>query len=81
MEYNLGTLTGNVTFSLASAVSGIGNKWYWCFTAGSTAPTITWPSGLLWPQPNAEPPIINANDQVEVEVKNGHIVALVFRPV
>ena len=80
IEYNLGTLTGNVTFALASAVSGIGNKWYWCFKAGATAPTITWPTGLLWPQPDAEPPTIEANDEVEVEVKNGHIVALVFKP-
>ena len=80
IEYNLGTITGNVTFALASGVSGVSNKWYWCFTAGSTAPTITWPSGLLWPQPSAIPPTIAAGDEVEVEVKNGHIVALVFKP-
>ena len=80
VEYNLGTLTGSVTFALASAVTGISNKWYWCFKAGNPAPTITWPTGLLWPQPDAEPPTIEANDEVEVEVKNGHIVALVFKP-
>lgn len=80
VEYDLGTLTGSVTFALASAVSGIGNKWSWCFKAGSTAPTITWPTGLIWPKDSPQPPNIEAGDEVEVEVKKGHIVALVFNP-
>lgn len=46
--YELGTLTGSVTFSLASAVSGQVNHYFWTFTAGSTAPTITWPNGITW---------------------------------
>jgi hypothetical protein len=47
--YDLGTLTGNVTILLATPVdSSIANEYRFTFTAGSTAPTITWPNGVNW---------------------------------
>lgn len=66
--YNLGTVTGTVTFSLASAVSGITNHYYWTFDTGSTAPTITWPTGLSWY--GGSTPTINANKHYEISVLN-----------
>lgn len=66
--YNLGTVTGAVTFSLASAISGITNHYYWTFEAGSPAPIITWPAGLSW-YGGSTPPI-NANKHYEISVLN-----------
>lgn len=46
--YNLGVLTGSVTIDLATpADANVANEYAFTFTAGSTAPTITWPSGIL----------------------------------
>lgn len=67
--YALGTLTGSVTFALAAAVSGIVNHYFWTFTAGSTAPTITWPSGLTWVGGSA--PEIAAGSHYEISVLDG----------
>ena len=68
--YNLGTLTGSKTFSLAMPSSNtIVNHYYWTFTAGSTAPTITWPSGLTWVGTSA--PAIEAGGHYEISVLNG----------
>ena len=36
------------------------------FTTGSTAPTVTWPSGLLWA--NGTPPVVRANATYEFAV-------------
>ena len=47
--YKLGTLTGSVTISLASpSDASVANEYGFTFTAGSTAPTITWPAGVSW---------------------------------
>lgn len=72
--YILGTLSGNTTFTLASAGSNIVNHYYWTFDTGSTAPTITWPSGLSWFGGSA--PTINASKHYEISVLDGIAVAM-----
>lgn len=65
--YRLGTLTGSVTFTLASpSDNAIVNHYYWTFTAGSTAPTITWPSGVSWLDGGA--PTVGANKHYEISI-------------
>lgn len=73
--YNLGTLSGNTTFALATPVdANIVNHYYWAFDTGSTAPTITWPSSLSWFGGSA--PTINASKHYEISVLNGIAVAM-----
>lgn len=68
--YNLGELTGSITFSLATPEdSNIVNHYYWTFETGSTAPTITWPNGITWVDGSA--PTINSNKHYEISVLNG----------
>lgn len=68
--YNLGELTGSVTFALATpADNTIVNHYYWTFETGTTAPTITWPSGVSWVGGSA--PTINADKHYEISVLNG----------
>ena len=68
--YNLGTVTGTVEFSLASAVSGKINHYFWMFSTGGTAPTITWPStGITWAA--GEAPTVAANKHYEVSILGG----------
>lgn len=46
--YNLSVLTGSVTIDLATpADANVANEYAFTFTAGSTAPSITWPSGII----------------------------------
>lgn len=67
--YNLGTLSGNTTFALATPVdANIANHYYWTFDTGSTAPTITWPSGISWFGGSA--PNINISSHYEISVLN-----------
>lgn len=75
--YDLGTLTGNTTFALASLTDNtIPNPYHWTFETGSTAPTITWPNGLTWAGGTA--PVIAANKHYEILVRNGYASALEF---
>ncbi len=68
--YVLGTLAGTVTFSLASPASQyMVNHYYWTFDTGSTAPTVTWPSGLSWNGGSA--PTVAANKHYEISVLEG----------
>lgn len=68
--YNLGELTGAVTFALAAEVSGIVNHYYWTFDTGGTAPTITWPAGITsWVGGSA--PTIGASKHYEISVLGG----------
>ena len=69
--YNLGTLSGNTTFSMASATDNtIANIWCWTFTTPSTAPTIAWPAAITgWS--GGSQPTINASKSYEVTVMNG----------
>ena len=69
--YNLGTLSGNTTFSMAAATDNtIANIWCWTFTTPSTAPTITWPAAITgWS--GGSIPTINASKSYEITVMNG----------
>ena len=67
--YSLGTLSGSVTFSLAAAVTGNVNHYFWMFDTSSTAPTITWPTGITWASGSA--PTVAASKHYEISVLNG----------
>ena len=73
--YRLGTLTGTITFSLASpSDSYVMNHYFWTFETGSTVPTITWPSGLSWFGGSA--PTINSDCHYEISVLDNIAVAM-----
>lgn len=75
--YDLGTITGSVTFALVSPTDNtITNPYHWTFETGSTAPTITWPNGLTWAGGIA--PTIAASKHYEVLVRNGYANVLEF---
>ena len=75
--YDLGEITGTVTFALASPTDNtIPNPYHWTFDTGSTAPTVTWPSGIVWP--DGVTPTIDANKHYEVLVRNGYASILVY---
>ena len=75
--YDLGELTGTVTFALASPTdNSIPNPYHWTFDTGSTAPTITWPSGIIWPD-DFEPGI-DTNKHYEVFVRKGYASMLIY---
>lgn len=75
--YDLGTLTGMVTFALASPTDNtIPNAYHWTFDTGSTAPTITWPSGIVWP--DGFTPSVDASKHYEVLVRNGYASMLSY---
>ncbi len=67
--YSLGTLTGTVTFALAAAVTGNVNHYFWMFDTGSTAPTITWPTGITWADGSA--PTVAASKHYEISIMDG----------
>lgn len=70
VAYNLGEISGTVTFTLASAVSGNLNHYFWMFSTGGTAPTITWPStGITWAAGSA--PTVAANKHYEISILGG----------
>lgn len=73
--YKLGTLTGNVTISFAAASDAtIENEYKFTFTAGSTAPTITWPAAITgWAGNCVEDgaPVITGGNYYEVSVMDG----------
>ena len=67
--YDLGTLTGSQTFALYTTGidATVKNEWVWSFVTGSTAPTITWPSGITWDGGSA--PTVNASCLYEISVR------------
>lgn len=71
--YRFGTLSGDTTFPAFTAVPSGDTEvkiWCWTFTTPSTAPTITWPSGITsWAGGSA--PTINASKSYEVSVMDG----------
>ena len=70
VAYNLGEISGTVTFALASAVTGQLNHYFWMFSTGGTAPTITWPTtGITWAAGSA--PTVAANKKYEISILNG----------
>lgn len=72
--YNLGELSGSVTFSLAAAVSSNVNHYFFTFSTGATATTITWPNGITWQGGSA--PTINASKHYEISILNNYGVAM-----
>jgi len=67
--YSLGTLSGTITFSLAAAVTGNVNHYFWMFDTSSTAPTITWPAGITWAAGAA--PTVAASKHYEISILGG----------
>ena len=73
--YNLGELSGNTTFALATPPdANIANHYYWTFDTPASAPSITWPAGITWLGGSA--PTINASKHYEISVLNGIGVAM-----
>ena len=78
--YKLGTLSGSVSITLASpSDSNVANEYAFTFTADSTAPTITWPSGVEWAgnclDANGAPEITGGNSyEVSILDSKGIIV-------
>ena len=74
--YNLGTLTGNVTFSYAQPTDpGIENEYRIRFTAGTPAPNITWGNVNKWAgnciDPDTHKPALTAGNVYEISVADG----------
>ena len=73
--YQFGELSGNTTFTLATPSDNtIANHYYFTFDTPSTAPTITWPTGLTWFGGSA--PTISASKHYEISVLNGIAIAM-----
>ena len=70
--HKFGTVTGSKTWTLVTPTyNDIVNHYFWTFETSSTAPTITWPSGLTWP--GGSPPAILANKHYEISVLNNYV--------
>ena len=72
--YKLGTLTGAVSITLASAVTGCLNHYYFTFSTSSTAPTITFPASVTKWDGNcvtSNAPVISASKHYEVSILDG----------
>lgn len=67
--YSLGTLSGAITFSLASPVTGNVNHYFWMFDTGVSAPSVTWPAGLTWADGSA--PTVSASKHYEISILGG----------
>jgi hypothetical protein len=75
--YDLGTLTGTVTFSLATPTdANIANAYHWTFETDTTAPTITWPANLVWAEGSA--PTISASKHYEIMIRGHYANAIEF---
>ena len=74
--YDLGALSGNTTFSLATpADANVVNHYFWTFDTPSTAPTITWPNAITsWY--GGEAPTINASKHYEVSLLDGVAICM-----
>lgn len=69
--YNLGELSGSVNIVLATPTDNtIANHYFFTFSTGATAPTITWDAKITsWKDGSA--PTINASKHYEVSVLGG----------
>ena len=85
--YRLGTLTGSKTINLATpSDTNVVNLYHFTFTAGSTAPSITWPSSITQWSGNCiganSVPTISAGFYYEVMIDyTGAAICNVFAPV
>ena len=76
--YNLGTLSGDTTFTFNTTGldTTVLNHWYFVFTTPSTAPTITWPNEITnW---YGGTPTIAASKTYHVSVIDGLAVIAAF---
>ncbi len=65
IPYNLGSISGSKTFTLSSpSDSNVINWYYITFSTSSTAPSITWPSGVTWYGGSA--PVVSASKTYEI---------------
>ena len=70
VAYNLGEISGTVTFTLAAAVTGQLNHYFWMFSTGASAPTVTFPTtGITWAAGSA--PTVAANKHYEISILGG----------
>ena len=69
VAYNLGEISGTVTFTIASAVAGQLNHYFWMFSTGASAPTVTFPVGVTWAAGSA--PTVAANKHYEISILGG----------
>ena len=60
--------TTNLTLTLGTPIVGIANEYHLFLVVGSTAPTITWPTGISWNGGSA--PTIAASKTYEVSILN-----------
>ena len=68
--YDIGGVSGIVNFSLANAVQGKINHYFWIFRTGGTLPTsLEWPVGIQWV--NFDEPTIETWKYYEISVLNG----------
>jgi len=77
VRYNLGTLSGAVTFAFATAMDGNqGNEYMFTFDSGSTAAVPSWPNSITSWSGNCLDqnglPVIAASMHYEVSVENGY---------
>lgn len=72
----LGTLSGAVTLSLAIGETGKASIYDIIFSTGTSVPTITWPSGIVWAGGGA--PTINASKNYEVSISENLAIITEF---
>ena len=76
IKYDLGTLSGAVTFKVASPlVAALGNRYDFAFDSDSTAAVPTWPAGLAWSGNCLDQdgvPEIAASKHYEVSIEDGY---------
>ena len=58
----------NLTLTLGTPITGIANEYHCFIIVGSTAPTITWPTGISWNGGDA--PTIAADKTYEISILN-----------
>lgn len=66
--YKFASRTSALTLTLGTPVSDIANEYHLFLVVGSTAPTITWPTGISWNGGSA--PTIAADKTYEVSILN-----------
>jgi hypothetical protein len=66
--YIFASRTSNLTLTLGSPIVGKANEYHCFIVCGSTAPTVTWPSGISWNGGNA--PTIAADKTYEISILN-----------
>lgn len=75
--YDLGELSANTTFALATPTDNtVPNAYHWTFDTGSTAPTVQWPSGIIFP--DGVTPTVEADKHYEVLIRNNYASIIVF---